>query len=287
MTASQQHEPASDQKTAVVTGASAGNGAAFAGELARRRFNLVLVARRENRLKALADELSAGFGVSVETVCVDLADEVAVERLAEMIGNRHDIELLVNNAGFGVQGRFHEASIQKNLAMIRVHVVATVRLTHAVLPQMVARNRGAVVNVSSLASFFTAPGAVSYCATKAYLNSFSQSVQAELRNTAVRIQALCPGFTHTEFHDVPDAKMDRSLVPGFMWMPAERVVGISLDALKRNRVICVPGLVNRMLALVLRSHLFDGLTRRTFAKYLKRDLPAPPNAAIPDKPAAP
>ena len=254
---------------AVVTGASAGLGATYARKLAERGFDLIVVARRQERLDELKDELEGQFGISVEPVVTDLADEETVARLATELGVRDNIELLVNNAGFGVQGTFHQADLDKNLAMIRVHVLATVSLTHAVLPQMVARNRGAVVNVSSLASFLTAPGAVSYCATKAYLNSFSKSVQAELQGTAVRIQALCPGFTYTEFHDVPDAKMDRSTIPRFMWMQADSVVEISLRSLKRGKVLCIPGLVNRILAWVMRSHLFDPFIRRAYGKRKK------------------
>lgn len=263
-------EPAPDHGTALVTGASAGLGAAYARQLAERGFNLIVVARREERLDALRADLEKQFSISVELFPADLADEKAVGRLVAMLEGRDDIEILVNNAGFGVQGPFYKADIEKNLAMIRVHVLATVRLTHAVLPQMIARDRGSVINVSSLASFLSAPGAVSYCATKAYLNSFSKSVQAELRGTGVRLQALCPGFTYTEFHDVPDAKMDRGLVPRFMWMSADRVVKISLGALNRRRVICVPGLVNRGLALVIRSRILEPFMRHTYGKRLKR-----------------
>ena len=258
------------RRTALITGASAGIGTEYARQLAEGGYDLIIVARREERLNAIRVDLEKQFGVSVQPFPADLADEDSVGSLVEMILDHDDIEILVNNAGFGVQGRFCEADIEKNLAMIQVHVLATVRLTHAVLRQMVARNRGYVVNVSSLASFLTAPGAVSYCATKAYLNSFSKSVQAELCGTEVRIQALCPGFTYTEFHDVPDAKMDRSLVPKFLWMPADRVVKISLEALERRRVICVPGFVNRVLATVIRSRILEPFMQNTYGKRLKR-----------------
>ncbi len=270
MNASQRNERSSGRRAAVVTGASAGLGAAYARQLAEMGFNLILVARREERLNALRDELESLSGVRVEPFPADLADDRAIGRVAAMIRDRDDIEVLINNAGFGVQGPFHEADIEKNSAMIHVHVLATVRLTHAVLPQMVTRNCGSVINVSSLASFLTAPGAVSYCATKAYLNSFSKSVQAELHGTGVCIQALCPGFTYTEFHDVPDAKMDRSLVPRYLWMSAERVVTISLRAMRHRKVICIPGLVNRVLALVIRSRLFEPLIHRKYGKDLKK-----------------
>ena len=270
MNLSQNDASSAGRGTAIITGASAGIGAAYARQLAERGFNLVVIARRVERLDALRNDLEREFGVSVEPFPTDLANSESVERLVAMIQDRDDIEILVNNAGFGVQGPFHESDIEKHLAMIHVHVLATVRLTHAVLSQMVARDRGNVINVSSLASFLTAPGAVSYCATKGYLNSFSKSVQAELRGTAVRIQALCPGFTYTEFHDVPDAKMDRSLVPRILWMSADRVVKISLGAMNGRRVICVPGLVNRVLAFVIRSRILEPFMLRTYGKRLKR-----------------
>lgn len=270
MTNSSQHDvPSADRQTAIVTGASAGIGTAYARQLAEKGFNLILVARREERLIAIQEELEAEYGVSVTPLPADLADDEEVGRLVAMIRGRDDIEILVNNAGFGLMGPFHTADIEKHLAMIHVHVLAAVRLTHAVLPQMVARDSGSVINVSSLASFLTAPGAVSYCATKAYLNSFSRSVQAELHGTAVRIQALCPGFTYTEFHDVPDAKMDRSRIPKFMWMSADRVVGISLRAVKGRRVICVPGFFNRVLALIIRSRILEPLIHGKYGRRLK------------------
>ncbi len=270
MTNSSQNDvPSSGRRAAVVTGASAGIGTTYARQLAEEGLDLILVARREERLIALQKELEAEYGVSVTPVPADLADDEAVGRLAAMLGDRDDIEVLVNNAGFGLMGPFHTADIEKHSAMIHVHVLATVRLTHAVLPQMVARDSGTVINVSSLAGFLTAPGAVSYCATKAYINSFSKSVQAELQGTAVRIQALCPGFTYTEFHDVPDAKMDRSRIPKFMWMSADRVVSISLRAAKGRRVICVPGLLNRVLALVIRSRVLEPLIHGKYGRQLK------------------
>lgn len=261
---------AARRAAALITGASAGLGKSYARQLAEQGFNLVVAARREERLHAIRDDFEERFGISVEPFPVDLSDAEDVGRLVSAIQARDDIEILINNAGFGVQGPFHEADIEKHLNMIHVHVLASVRLTHAVLPQMIARDHGYVINVSSLASFLAAPGAVSYCATKAYLNSFSKSVQAELRGTAVRIQALCPGFTYTEFHDVPDAKMDRSLVPRFMWMSADRVVRISLGAMKRRRVICVPGVINRVLALIIRSRVLEPFMHHAYGKRLKR-----------------
>lgn len=262
--------PPGTPRTALVTGASAGIGRSFAEQLAGRGYDLILVARRAERLNQLCERFKDRFGVGAEAFPADLACDADVDRLVRRIEQTDRIEVLVNNAGFGVSGFFYESDAEKNAAMIRVHVLATARLTRAVLPQMIARNKGCVINVSSLASFIAAPGAVSYCATKAYLNSFSRSLQYELAHTSVRVQALCPGFTLSEFHDLPDAKMDRRQIPRWMWMSSDRVVKISLDAIGSRRVLCVPGLVNRCLSWVLRSQILTPLLWLGYGRGLKK-----------------
>lgn len=257
-------------RTAVVTGASAGIGRAFAEQLAERGYDLILVARRAERLSELGARLQERFHVRAEAFPADLACDADVDRLARRIEEVNRVEVLVNNAGFGVSGLFYETDAEKNAAMIRVHVLAAVRLARAVLPQMIARNRGCVINVSSLASFIAAPGAVSYCATKTYLNCFSKALQYELGHTAVRIQALCPGFTYSEFHDLPDAKMDRRQIPGWLWMSSDKVARISLDAIGRRGVVCVPGWVNWCLSWLLRSQILTPLLWLGYGRGLKR-----------------
>jgi short-subunit dehydrogenase len=212
------------------------------------------MARRQDRLDQLAAELSTRHGIDVRTSAADLADPATMERAAELIAQRTDLEYLVNNAGFGIRGRFFEADIQPQLEMIRLHVLATVRLTRAALPGMIERNRGALINVSSVAAWLTGAGSVQYAATKAYLNSFSESLQDELRETNVQVQALCPGFTYTEFHDRESMKgFERSMVAKRLWMSAEEVVDYSLSSLEGGKVIVVPGWRNRLLVHLLRS----------------------------------
>lgn len=231
--------------TALITGASAGIGAAFARELAREGYDLVLVARRENRLRALAEEIALQHPVSVEVFPADLDNPQDVERLERRINESADLSLLVNNAGFGTGRSFAEADVEPELRMVNVHVVAPMRLMHAALPGMIARGYGAVINVSSLNAFVPAPGNATYGATKSFLNAFSEAVQGEVWGTGVRVQALCPGFTVTELHDA--VQFDRTRIPSFLWMQPEPVVAASLRGLRANQTVVIPGLLNKLM----------------------------------------
>ncbi len=234
--------------TAVITGASSGIGAAFARALAARGYDLVLVARREERLTALAAELQARHAITAEVLVADLAKHADIERVARHIAGMETLEMLINNAGFGTTGRFFKVDLARHLEMIHVHVVASVRFCHAALPGMVAHGRGAIINLASVAAFLPLVGNATYSATKRFLVTFSQSLQMELAGTGVRVQALCPGFTYSEFHDTPEyARFKRSSIPAFMWMSAEGVVAGSLKALERNRVVYIPGFQNRLI----------------------------------------
>ncbi len=245
--------------TAFITGASSGIGAAFARALAGAGYNLVLVARREERLRALADELQQGCPVKVEVLAADLSDPVDVERVAVRIAEVPDLDLLINNAGFGTGGDFATLDIRREINMIRLHVEASVALTHAALPGMIARNRGGIINTSSIASLLPMPGNATYGSTKAYLNFFTESLDAELAGSGVRVEALLPGFTYSEFHDV--MPVDRGLIPGFLWMPADEVARAGLQGLHEGRKMVIPGLVNQLLALVLMFPLVAPLAR--------------------------
>lgn len=269
-----ENSPANDThptKTAAITGASSGIGEVFARELAAEGYNLLLVARREERLWSLADELRERHGVESEIFTADLTVPDDVRRLEQRLADHPSLAMLVNNAGFGVGGLFAETDVSKQIEMIDVHVVAPVRFTRAVLPGMIAAGGGAVINLASVAGYLTGPGSATYCATKGYLISFSESLAIELRGTGVRVQALCPGFTYTEFHDSPEyGKFDRSKIPGFLWMPARFVVRTSLRSLARGRVVCIPGLRYRLIVAVLRNAILGPVVQLLFQDRLEK-----------------
>jgi hypothetical protein len=236
---------------AVVTGASSGIGAAFARELAAEGYDLVLVARRKNRLRELATELENSHSITAEVLAADLTNDAELRLVEERIARADNLEFLVNNAGFGTLGRFFEAALGGQDKMHRLHVVATVRLTHAALTGMVARRKGNVVNISSVAAFAPYPGNTSYCATKRWMNSFTEGLCLELKSqgSPVRVQALCPGFTISEFHDT--LGVDRKRIPDSLWMSAEFVVAASLRGLARGKLLVVPGWRYQFFVFVL------------------------------------
>ncbi len=228
---------------AVITGASAGIGASFARQLAARGYDLLLIARRQDRLEALARELAADYKISAEPMCADLTDPAFLNRVANRILEAPNLGLLVNNAGFGVPGNFAESDRYAQEQMHRLHVVATVALTHAAIQNLEPRAVAGtgVINVSSVAAFLKEPQSVTYGVTKTWMNAFTECLALSLagRESPVRMQALCPGFTLTEFHDVRG--VDRSTIPASLWMPPDFVVAESLRGFDLGKLIVVPG----------------------------------------------
>lgn len=259
------------RRLAVVTGASAGIGRAFAERLAREAWDLVLVARRRERLDELATKLRAAHARRIDVLTADLGSSAGVRALEARIADEPTLELLVNNAGFGTSGPFAELDRDGEEQEVRLNVVALVRLTHAALAAFHRRGHGTVINVSSLAGFQPAAYNATYGATKAFVNSFTQAVSEELRGSRVRLQLLCPGFTRTEFQEVAGARTDD--LPAFAWMEPEAVVEASLAGLRRDELIVIPGAGNKVLGAVLRTlpsaaarRLGAALIRRTLAK---------------------
>ena len=237
-----------NKPVALITGASSGIGETFARKLAARGYDLILVARREDKMRALAATLSA----SCEIIAADLATDDGLATVEHAIRNCPRLDLLVNNAGFGSLKRFWEADLSGQDQMHRLHVIATMRLCRAALEGMVAANRGSIINVSSVASFGQMEGSVSYCATKAWMTSFTRGLAMELDGikSNVQVQALCPGFTYSEFHD--RLGVDRKATPGFLWMKAEDVVETSLQSLEQRKVIVIPGMIYKIGVAVVK-----------------------------------
>ncbi|MGW4470341.1 SDR family NAD(P)-dependent oxidoreductase [Nonomuraea sp. NPDC004354] len=243
--------------TALITGATAGIGAAFARRLAADGFSLVLVSRDETRLAEAAERLKQKYGVAVDVLPADLATDDGLERVEARL--REGVDCLVNNAGFGHPGHFLEVPLEDEVRMLKVHCEAVLRFTLAALPGMRARGRGAVINVASVAAFFTRG---TYSASKAWVVNFSESTAAEVGDPKIRIMALCPGFVRTEFHQ--RASMDVSGIPGFLWLQADAVVNEAMRDLALGRTVSIPDL--RYKAIVAVGRLIPrGLTHRISA----------------------
>jgi short-subunit dehydrogenase len=257
------------RSVALVTGASSGIGEVFARQLAARGYDLILVARRREKLERLSAELAGNSGTRAEILAADLASDEGQKAVEEKIGAAEGLELLVNNAGFGTMGEFTKVDVGVQDQMHRLHVLATMRLTHAALKGMVARGRGGVINVSSVAGFMTAPGSVSYCATKHWMNVFTEGLYLELKNSGspVKVQALCPGFTYSEFHDRID--YDRGSVPGIFWLKAEEVVADSLRGLDRGTLFVIPSWKYKLVVLAAKL-LPAGLLRAMSVRRQKK-----------------
>jgi short-subunit dehydrogenase len=242
-----------ERKLAVITGASSGIGAMFARKLAARGYDLLLVARREDRLRSVATELAETYHISSDVLAADLTADADRELVAERIRSAPNLGLLVNNAGFGTLGFFFDVDVEGQLQMHRLHVLATMHLTHAALANLVPRGEGGVINVSSVAGFGQTAGSVSYSATKGWMNAFTAGLYAELevQNSPVKVQALCPGFTLSEFHDT--LKMDRSPIPQSLWMTADFVVSESLRGFDEGELFVIPGWRYKLIVLFMKA----------------------------------
>ena len=236
--------------TCLITGASSGIGADIARELARRRRGVTLVARREERLHELAEELVDDHGVRIETIGCDVTDGYWRERLrAELEGRGLDVEVLVNNAGFGSGGAFVELDGATEAAMVRTNCEALVALTSDYLPGMVVRGRGAVLNLGSLIAFQPVPFQATYGATKAFVLAFTEAIHEELRGTGVTVTALCPGPVRTEFGEAGGFGGADERIPSWMWLSPDEVARAGVEGLEKGRRVVVPGSVNQAGAL--------------------------------------
>jgi short-subunit dehydrogenase len=234
--------------TALVTGATAGIGLSFVHQLAERGHDIVLVARDRARLENVSDELQATYGVGTEILVADLSDRAETGKVAERLADQaRPVDLLVNNAGYSLKGRFLDNDIEAEEAVFDVLARTVMVLSHAAANAMRQRGHGAIVNVSSVASFIASG---TYSAAKSFVTVFTEGLASELKGSGVTATALCPGFTHTEFHD--RAKLDMSSLPDFMWLDSDRLVRDALDDVAKGKVVSVPGPQYKAIVTALR-----------------------------------
>lgn len=242
-----------DRRLALVTGASAGIGAAFARILASHGYDVALTARRADRLEKLAEEIRLRSGVETLTISADLADpEGPGQILDHLTAHGRTVDALVNNAGYGLPGAYGETRWADQQAFLQVMLTAPCELAHRVLPGMVERRFGRIVNVASLAGLVPgAAGHTLYGPVKSFLIKFSQGLHLEARDEGVHVTALCPGFTFSEFHDVNGTRAQVSgATPPWMWMGSDEVAAAGYEAVEANRAVCVPGAPNKAIAAV-------------------------------------
>jgi short-subunit dehydrogenase len=255
------------QDFTVITGASSGIGEALARRLAAERRPVALVARRTDKMERLAGELRAAHGTDVQVITSDLTKPGAGEALQAEVERRGIVvDWLVNNAGFGTHGRFYEMPVAREVEEVQLNVSALVELTGRFMPAMVERRRGAIINVASVGGFGPGPFMATYCATKAFVLSFSESLAEEARGTGVHVLCVCPGFTRTEFQEKVDT-FDTSTVPGFAWMTADQVAEQAIAAVGQRSVL-VNGVMNAVAAS-LYKHMPAGVTTRLLSGMMK------------------
>ena len=259
-----------DKPLALITGATSGIGAEYARRFAADGYNLIITGRREAKIKVLADELSNSYGSDAEVILVELSDSAQVDDLIENIKDR-DIHLLVNNAGFGSIKFFYHEPLELQEKMVAVHILAHMKIIYAILPGMIEKGTGVIINVSSAGAFLPSPKTVTYSGTKAFWRAFTESLHMELEGTGVQVQVVCPCLTRTDMHVRLGIPEDRIIDWGpFQWISPQKVVACSMHCLKKKKVLCTPGRLTRM-QVVLRyfgpESLYYKITGYFFRKY--------------------
>ena len=252
---------------ALITGASSGFGAEFARQLAAQGYDLLLIARREERMRQLADELSAKHGITTEVIKADLTDDGDIAHIVDQIASMQDLTLLVNNAGFNKYGPYDTQPLEVSLSILKLHVETMMKLTYAALPGMKERQQGAIINVSSFSGLFPWPNSATYSATKAYLVFFSEALAYELADHNVQVQALCPGFSETEIIDVVGTTRKQMGLPDLLWIPVKQVVSDSIKGLEKKKTLVVPSLPYQILWRLWSFRPFGHVIKKYLSRY--------------------
>jgi short-subunit dehydrogenase len=253
-------------KTAIITGATSGIGASFAKILASQGYHLILTGRRKEKIQKLADKLSKKYNIKIEVLIAELSDETQIKDFINHISNIKYIDILINNAGYSIYKNYSDTTISEIEKMVSVHILTVTKTISAVLPKMIKQGYGSIINVSSLGAILPIKKDAVYCGTKSFLNTFSESLYMEVRDKGIKVQALCPGLTRTDFHSKLNMKSEeKEKLEKFKLMSPDEVVDYSLKSLKNNRVICIPGFRKRLIA-----ELVSILPRSLYYRLLKK-----------------
>jgi uncharacterized protein len=259
-----------NKQTALITGATSGIGAEYARRLAADGYDLIITGRRAEKINALAEELSEAHGSEVEVIIIELSDATQVDALIESIKDR-DIQILINNAGFGTTKFFHQEPLELQEKMISTHILAHTKIVYAILPKMVEKGTGVIINVSSSGAILPSPKTVVYSGTKAYLRAFTECLHYELEGTGVQVQVVCPGLTRTDMHARIGITDEYTNDWGpFQWMSPQEVVACSLRCLAKKKVLCIPGRMTKIqifMRYILPESLYYKTTNYFFHKY--------------------
>ncbi len=237
------------KKIALITGATSGIGAVYAKKYAEKGYDLILTGRRKKVIEKRAAKLKEEYKVNVDIYLVELSNNEEVEKFIKEISDK-DINVLINNAGFGINNNYHHEDFSNWETMLDVHVRVPMKLVYVVLPNMIKNKEGSIINLSSISAFLPIPRNSIYSGTKSFMKVFSETLNLELKGSEVKVQALCPGFTKSDFHQ--KMGMDKSKHEDANWMSAEDVVNISLQYLKKDKVVCIPGFKNKLIVFLLK-----------------------------------
>ena len=252
---------------ALITGATSGMGAEFARRWAEEGYDLLITGRRKDLINKLASEIKQARKVKVEVVIAELSDDADLNSLVEKVKGISNLEVIVNNAGFGSAKPFQYEDLDVLEKMLKVHCIALMRLTQAALPAMLKRGAGTIINLSSTMAITLMPNQSGYCASKAFVKSFTEVLAMDLAGAGIKVQALCPGLTRSDFvlRMGPEAKEHVKDIPSNAWMTPEEVVGISLKHLEAGKVLCIPGFTNKImceLPKIMPSSWYAGMMRK-------------------------
>jgi short-subunit dehydrogenase len=260
-----------NRQKALITGATSGIGKAFAERFAALGYDLILTGRRRQIITEVARKIKKTYRINVTVIIAELTSERGINSVITAIRKTERLSVLVNNAGYGVEGLFKSLQVREHLDMMTVHMNAPMRFMHAALPLMIAQKNGIIINVSSLGAFAPAPINGIYGGTKSFLIVLTESIHMEVRRHGVRVQALCPGFTHTDFHGKMGVEEELNKNKGVVWMTPEWVTQISLKYLKKGKVVCIPGFNNKILYVLTRitpRRLYYRMTEKLYRMYL-------------------